>query len=129
MAKKYGYKPKAQSLRGLDARTLLEMLSNPMIRLFRVPFGRHEGETRWARNVPWAGITTGATSTSEAIARIRTVNPKVAANCERFASGASRERGTVQFRYNDGVVCTMPMASASRASPSTGSIVGVIRAR
>ena len=114
--KRYGYKPRAVSMRGFSARQILEIMKDPAIRIFRVPFGRHEGESRMAGNVPWAGATEGATSTSDAIAKLRAVNPRVAANCERFASGAVRGATGMGFwTYPDGVTVRMPRAAIARA--------------
>lgn len=112
--KRYGYSPKAQSLRGLGATELLEMLASPMIRMFRNPFGEHHGETRWGRNVPWAGATEGAANTSEAIEMIRAVSPGVASQCERFAKSASHMKGVQWVRYPSGRTGPIPKAAFAR---------------
>ena len=112
--KRYGYKPKAQSLRGLGATELLEMLASPMIRMFKNPFGEHHGETRWGRNVPWAGATEGAANTSEAIDMIRTVSPGVASQCEKFAREASHVKGVQWVRYPSGRTGPIPKAALAR---------------
>ena len=117
--KRYGYKPKAQSLRGLGAMEMLEMLASPAIRLFSMPFGEHVGETRWARGIPWAGATEGASNTAEAIEMIRSVSPGVASQCEKFARGASHMKGVQWVRYPSGKVAPIPKAAFARHTKGT----------
>ena len=112
--RKYGYKPKAQSLRGLGAMEMLEMLASPAIRLFSIPFGEHVGETRWARGIPWAGATEGARNTAEALEMLKAVNPVVAANCKRFAESASSMKGVQYVRYPSGKIAPIPKAAFAR---------------
>lgn len=119
MRKKYGYKPKAQSLRGLGAMEMLEMLASPAIRLFSMPFGEHYGETRWARGIPWAGATEGASNTAEAIEMIRAVSPGVASRCEAFAREASHVKGVQWVRYPSGRIGPMPKAAFARHKKGT----------
>jgi len=127
MAKKFGYKPKALSLKGLSIEQLKEIRRSPAMRIFEVAFGRKRGENRAGDNVPWAGITEGATDTADAIAKIRMVNPAIADNCAKFAAGAKGGvTGTVRARYEvDGVEVIMPRGAAERGvDAGTLAIVG-----
>ena len=118
MAKKYGYKPKALSLKGLTMAQLKEIRKSPVMRIFEVAFGRNRGENRAGDNVPWAGVTEGATDTADAIAKIRMVNPGLADRCAKFAAGAKTTKGTVMATYADGVEALMPAAAAERGIDS-----------
>lgn len=114
---KYGYKPKSLSLKGLTGRQLIEMMKNPAIRIFTVAFGRHYGESRAAGNVPWAGATTGATSTEDALSRLENVmSAKQVSNCRAFATGASRAKGVSWVTYPTGEYAPVPNAALARMS-------------
>ncbi|MCK4329900.1 hypothetical protein KAX02_08660 [candidate division WOR-3 bacterium] len=120
MAKKFGYKPSGHSLSGMSPQTLYEMHIAPKIRIFSKAFGRGRGMPLWAAGVPWAGVTEGAKSTSDAIDRIKAVNPGVAKRCEAFARGASHEKGVVEVVYTDtGEVSVIPAAAAARIGPDS----------
>jgi len=116
MAKKYGYKPKALSLKGLTISQLKEIRRSPAMRIFEIAFGRKRGENRAGDNVPWAGATEGATTTAEAIEKIRAINPTIADNCAKFAAAAKPGvTGTVYATYvADGVEVLMPAGAAER---------------
>jgi len=124
---KYGYKPKAVDIEGMTAEQIQEMRRSPRVRLFKVAFGRDRGKTKMGDNVPWAGITAGATNTGEAIDKIREVNPILADNCTRFAAAASTAKGTRRIRYTeDGVETILPLAAAERGvTAGSLEIVGV----
>lgn len=117
MRKRYGYKPRSLSLRGLTGRQLIEMMKNPAIRIFTVPFGKHYGESRAAGNVPWAGVTEGATSTEDAFSKLENVmSAKQISNCRAFAAGASRARGVTWVTYPTGEYAPIPNAAMARMS-------------
>jgi len=120
MAKKYGYKPKSLSLKGLTIEQLREIRRSPTMKIFGIPFGRHRGENRAADNVPWAGSTEGAETTAEAIEKIRAINPTIADNCARFAAAAKPGvTGTVYATYAvDGVEVLVPAGAAARGMDS-----------
>ena len=118
--KRYGYRPSAHTMSGMSAQTLYEMHVSPKIRIFKKAFGRNKGSPLWGGNMPWAGATEGATSFSDAIAKIRAVNPGVASRCEAFGKAASHEKGVVDVVYTDtGEVSTLPAAAAARVSPDS----------
>lgn len=113
--KRYGYKPRSLSLRGLTGRQLIEMMKNPAIRIFTVAFGKHYGESRAAGNVPWAGATEGATSFEDAMGRLENVMSKRQVdNCRAFAKGASRAKGVTWVTYPTGEYAPVPNAALAR---------------
>jgi len=115
--KRFGYKPRSISLKGLTARQLIELMKNPAIRIFTVAFGKHYGESRMAGNVPWAGATTGATSTEDALSRLSNVmSAKQVSNCRAFAAGASRAKGVTWVTYPTGEYAPIPNAAMARMS-------------
>lgn len=120
MAKRYGYKPSGHSLSGMSPQTLYEMHIAPKIRIFSKAFGRGRGMPLWGAGCPWAGITEGAKSFDDAISRIRSVSPGVAARCDAFGKAASREKGVVEVVYTDtGEVSVIPAAAAARIGPDS----------
>jgi len=91
--KKYGYKPKALRLRGFSVRDVLGLVFDPAVRVFKQGIGIDVGEVKAGRNVPWAGATTGAETTDEAIRMLKSVSPGVGARAESFAAESGAYRG------------------------------------
>jgi hypothetical protein len=114
---KYGYKPKAMSTVGMTISQLQEARRSPAVSLRRIAWGRRKGEMVMGDGSPLAGITTGATSTAEAIEKIKLVSAKQAANCKSFADGAKRTKGSCEVKYLvDDVLAEMPTAAAERGA-------------
>ncbi len=123
---RYGYKPKAISTAGMTMEQLQAARKSPLVSLRPIVWGRKKGQMVMGDGNPIAGVTTGATSTGEAIEMIRAVNPTMATNCEKFAGAASRSKGAVTVEYDvDKVRATMPRAAAERGvTAGTLKIVG-----
>ncbi len=104
---------------------VLRVSKSRAYRIFRGAWGKALGKLLAGKAVPWKGVTIGIEDTDEKIKKIKTINPKVAARNESFATDMKdrknkpESKGVAIVRRPDGLYEIIPKVAAEVSQTAT----------